>query len=361
MTAWNCTAVDIVVNNHNYARFVAQAVESALGQRYPGVSVIVIDDGSSDNSREVLEPYRDVVDLVFKECGGQASALNAGFDRCRGEVVIFLDADDTLTPQAAGLAAEAFGRNPEAARLQFRTCQVDETGREMGSAPGSAAGPPASGDLRQAELSSPFEMATVPTSANAFRTSVLRKIMPIPAKDYGRWGADYYLVHLSTLLGGVIFLPDTATRYRVHGHNAFQPSRPEMDLDRIRMEIRYQQITMGHLSRLAAQLRLDPPEPILSMSNLTLRAISLRLDPRGHPLPGDSLPVLIASAIRASARRPEVPALRRLVQVAAVAALGLAPSRLATRLAEMIVFPELRGRWAAWPNRASSNLATVRS
>ena len=63
--------------------------------------MIVVDDGSSDDSRAILADQGDDVDVVLKQNGGQASALNAGIERCKGDVVIFLDADDTLHPDAA--------------------------------------------------------------------------------------------------------------------------------------------------------------------------------------------------------------------------------------------------------------------
>jgi len=85
--------VDIVVDNFNYGRFLGEAIDSALAQTHPHVGVIVVDDGSTDESRNVLARYDDRIDVVLKENGGQASALNAGLARCSGDAVIFLDAD----------------------------------------------------------------------------------------------------------------------------------------------------------------------------------------------------------------------------------------------------------------------------
>ena len=76
--------LDIVVNNFNYARFLTAAVDSALAQRGTDVHVIVVDDGSTDDSRDLIASYGDRVTPVLKENGGQASAFNAGFLHCRG-------------------------------------------------------------------------------------------------------------------------------------------------------------------------------------------------------------------------------------------------------------------------------------
>src|SRR5215208_719446 len=85
--------VSVLISNYNYEGFLREAVNSALNQTYPNVEVVVVDDGSTDNSREVIASYRERVVPVLKENGGQASACNAGFQVSRGEIAIFLDAD----------------------------------------------------------------------------------------------------------------------------------------------------------------------------------------------------------------------------------------------------------------------------
>src|SRR6266700_1460758 len=97
----------IIIDNYNYGRFLEQAIESALNQNYLRTEVIVVDDGSTDNSREVIARYGNRILPLVKDNGGQASAFNAGFRRSHGEVVLFLDADDALFPTAAAGAVEA--------------------------------------------------------------------------------------------------------------------------------------------------------------------------------------------------------------------------------------------------------------
>src|SRR5215213_900396 len=91
--------VSVIIDNYNYGRFLREAIDSALGQTYPRVEVIVVDDGSTDDSRAVIAAYGDRVVPVLKENGGQASAFNAGFAASRGELICFLDADDTFMPE----------------------------------------------------------------------------------------------------------------------------------------------------------------------------------------------------------------------------------------------------------------------
>ncbi|MEO1182237.1 MAG: glycosyltransferase, partial [Cyanobacteria bacterium J06636_28] len=85
--------VSIVINNYNYASFVGQAIDSALNQSYENVEVIVVDDGSQDNSRDIISSYGDKIIPVFQKNGGQAAAFNAGFAHSSGDIICLLDAD----------------------------------------------------------------------------------------------------------------------------------------------------------------------------------------------------------------------------------------------------------------------------
>jgi hypothetical protein len=344
MTTGSELAVDVVVNNHNYGAYVVDAVESARAQDHARVNVVVVDDGSTDDSRDRLEAYDGTVEVLLTENRGQAAALNAGFAHCRGEVVIFLDADDVLAPFAASHAAAALAAQPRASRAHFRMRMIDADGRPLGHSRPATDQPLPHGDLRRPELAFPFDMAWPGTSGNAFRTESLRRIMPIPERSYGRWGADWYLVHLTTLLGEVVALDEAGAFYRLHGANAFEPAAPVLNLERIRREIGYQQTTAAALTRLADELNLARPDPILSLSNLALRLISRKLAPAQHPVASDRAPVLLAQACRAAARRYDVPWAVRAAMVACLAVIAASPRRLSTRLAELFVFPERRRR-----------------
>lgn len=342
MKSQQSIAIDVVINNYNYGSYVCDAVDSACQQDYPHVNVVVVDDGSTDDSRQRLRAYDGVVDLVLKDNEGQSAALNAGFARCGGDAVMFLDADDVLAPMAARRAAAVFAAEPRAARVQFRMGLIDADGRALGRTRPPPHRPMPSGDLRRAELAFPFDLTCVAMSGNAFRAGVLERVMPIPELDYGRWGADYYLVHLTTLLGVVVSLEDVGAFYRVHGRNAFEPAAPVLDLDRVRREIIYQQKTIEALSRLADELGLDRPDPILSLSNIANRIISHRLAPELHPVRDDRCTALMASAMRAAARRYDVSLLMRVLLLASLGAIAASPPPIAAKLAELLVFPELR-------------------
>jgi glycosyltransferase involved in cell wall biosynthesis len=334
--------VDVVITNHNYARFLPEAIESACEQTHPGVRVVVVDDGSTDDSREVLRRYEDRVEVVLKEQGGQASALNAGLERCRGEVLLALDADDRLRPRAAERVAAAFAADPGLSKVQFPMAIVDGEGNPTGEVkPGGHLRAPV-GDQRRAELAFPFDLPWLPGGGTGFRTEAVRRILPIPAADYPRSGADWYLVHLTALLGEAALLEEVCAEYRVHGGNAYQRDRDEIDLDHVREAIVFAAATTRSLEKLADELGLARPASILSCADLANRLVSLRLDPGRHPLPGDRRGSLLADAVRATRRRTDVSVPMKVLLVAWFALESVAPRPLAKRLAELFLFPGKR-------------------
>ncbi len=123
--------VSIVVNNYNYAQFLERAVESALRQSYAFKEIIVVDDGSTDDSRRIITRFGDRVTAVLKENEGQASTFNVGFERCRGEIVVFLDADDQLMPQAVEKAVALFD-SERVVKVHWPLLEIDSDGKELG-------------------------------------------------------------------------------------------------------------------------------------------------------------------------------------------------------------------------------------
>ncbi len=92
--------VSVVIPAYNYERYVGETVRSALGQTHPEIEVLVVDDGSTDGTGEVVRGFGDRVRYLPKENGGLGSARNYGIERARGEFLVFLDADDLLEPEA---------------------------------------------------------------------------------------------------------------------------------------------------------------------------------------------------------------------------------------------------------------------
>src|SRR5882724_345495 len=88
--------LSVLIDTYNHQRFIEQAVRSALEQDFSASEreVLVVDDGSTDGTREILRKFEPGVRVIRKENGGQASAFNVGIPECRGEIIAFLDGDD---------------------------------------------------------------------------------------------------------------------------------------------------------------------------------------------------------------------------------------------------------------------------
>jgi glycosyltransferase involved in cell wall biosynthesis len=209
--------VSIVIDNYNYGRFLRDAVESALGQHYPEVEVVVVDDGSTDGSREIIAGYGGRLVAVLKENGGQASAFNEGFAASRGEVVIFLDADDALAPTAAAEAVRVFEK-ARPVKVHWPLRVMDEQGRTTGRLwpPGRLP----DGDFRELTLRlGPSSSYSPPTSGNAWARGFLASVLPVP-EDY-RICADDYLYALAPAFGPIRRVDAAQGFYRLHGRNNY--------------------------------------------------------------------------------------------------------------------------------------------
>lgn len=333
--------VDIVVDNYNYARFLSQAIDSALGQTHSPEQVIVVDDGSTDESRDVITSYGDRVTPVFKANRGQASALNEGFCRATSDLVIFLDADDVLLPDIVERVITAAQNNADAAKIQYPMKVIDE----RGSLTAARKPPPhlslPSGDLRHRELVMPFDMTWMSTSGNAFPRWVLEDLLPIPEAKFARC-ADWYLQHLTPLFGPVVSLDDAGALYRIHGANSYAPLPGHLDMGYVRKAVLYALVTKPEIERVADNLGLARPREILSVADLANRLISKKLDPTCHPLSTDTITRLTSKGIKAASRRLDVALPMKFGFVAWFVLMAAAPRPIAQALAEGFVLPERR-------------------
>lgn len=107
-------SVDIIIPCYNAAQFLRQTLDSALAQTHGAINVTLIDDGSTDSSRQIVESYGGRVEYVYKDNGGQASARNAGIRCTTSEYVSFLDADDIILPGMIAALVNHLEQHPEA-------------------------------------------------------------------------------------------------------------------------------------------------------------------------------------------------------------------------------------------------------
>ena len=219
----------VIVNNFNYARYVAEAIDSALAQTHSLTEVVVVDDGSTDESREIIASYGGQIVPVLKENGGQASAFNAGLAASSGDLVLFLDADDALLPTAV---AEASARldDSRVVKAHWPLWEIDAAGHRSGSAVPDAL---AEGDLLEAviEEGPAGHGGNPPSSGNAWRRSFLERIFPVPEEVFRIW-ADVYLLELAPVYGRIARIEEPLGLYRLHGANRYAARPFEERLER---------------------------------------------------------------------------------------------------------------------------------
>ncbi|MDZ8064299.1 MAG: glycosyltransferase family 2 protein [Nostoc sp. DedQUE08] len=212
----NKPLASIIITNYNYERFLKEAIDSALNQNYQPLEVIVVDDGSTDDSQQIITNYGEEIIPLLKENGGQGSAFNVGFAASRGEVVCFLDADDVLLPDAIARAVELLG-DPNIVQVHWPLSAIDADGKPLGKLIPDR--PLPEGDLREAHLQGSIESYVFsPTSGNAWSRSYLEKIFPLHDIYYSL-NADAYLTFLSPFFGSIKRIAEYQALYRIHGDN----------------------------------------------------------------------------------------------------------------------------------------------
>jgi glycosyltransferase involved in cell wall biosynthesis len=263
--------VSVVVTNHNYGRFLGESLRSALSQTWPAVEVVVVDDGSTDDSRKVLRSFEGKVVAVLQDCGGQAAAAGAGLEASSGDVVIFLDADDVLLPSAAERAAVLLSA-PGVAKAHWHVETIDEQGRPLGGR--FPVDPLPAGDLREWLLDvGPGAVPFPPTSGNAWARAFLSRVMPVPEGAFAL-GLDAYLAALAPLYGRVEADQGSHSQYRLHSSSNWWGKALR---ERLQLDVERDELTRLHLAEHCRALGIDAdPERWLEAS--WFRKLALTLD-----------------------------------------------------------------------------------
>jgi glycosyltransferase involved in cell wall biosynthesis len=282
----------IIISNYNYAPFLAQAIDSALAIDWPDVEVIVVDDGSSDGSRDIVRRYGTRVIPVFQKNGGQIAAYEAGFELSRGGFIIFLDSDDLLEPQIMREAAAVWYEGVSKVQVQMRV--IDRDGRPSGSIFPPFYVVPTPQQVRRWVLST-SAYPTPPGSGNVFSRAMVCKILP--ALDRFDYAGDSYTLAAAPVLGDVVTVAKPLVRYRVHGRN--DGAMLEIDPRKFSGELRRAQNRFAFMSRLARSvgLRPEPAAIHFSLSNVPYRVSSFRLNREEHPVEKDSAWRILRDAV----------------------------------------------------------------
>lgn len=239
----------VVIDNYNYGRYIADAVDSVLAQDFPArdVEVIVVDDGSTDQSRAVLAGYGERIRVVLQKNQGQATAFNQGFAVARGEVVCLLDSDDWWRPAKLTTIAPLFDDASVGAAQHW----LEDT---------DAAGVPLPQTFRPWPkryvlddfLAGRTHFAA--TSGLAVRRRILSAALPIP-KDLFYY-LDDYLEARALFESELANVPAVLGAHRVHGGNwcaggLENPRKLELDL---RMRALFSRSVDGWLAQFGKEL-----------------------------------------------------------------------------------------------------------
>jgi glycosyltransferase involved in cell wall biosynthesis len=237
--------VSVVIPCYNQAHFLSEAIESVLSQSYPRFEIVVVDDGSTDNTSEVASSYPpEKVRLVRQENKGLSAARNAGLAESKGEYVVFLDADDRLLPEALEVGVRELEAHPQCAFVSGHIRRIAADGSPLRTPPQALNKAHIEGDhyarlLRYNYIWTPGSVMyrrTVFDSVGGFDPSVngaadydlyLRIARDYPVRHHGEVVLDYRR-HGTNMTGNpALMLKATVAvlrrqRKRVRGHERYE-------------------------------------------------------------------------------------------------------------------------------------------
>jgi len=125
----NKPTVSVIIPTYNMARYLPEAIESVLNQSFKDFEIIVVDDGSTDNTKPIIESFQDKIIYLYQSNRGESAARNLGIKKAHGEFLAFLDADDKWLPDKLNLQVEVFKNNPTIGMVACGAMGIDESGK----------------------------------------------------------------------------------------------------------------------------------------------------------------------------------------------------------------------------------------
>lgn len=208
----NNPLVSVILNNYNYADYLGEAIESVLKQTYSDYEILLVDDGSTDRSREIIEQYageHDKIIPIFKENGGQTSAFNEAFKRASGDIIALLDSDDYWYPEKLEKIVEKHKK------YRFVQHYLSNNGN---------------GIYRKVNTDINWHEVLVNygylynhsvSSSLSFSKKLIEPFFPLLNEGDMRYCADGILVMIALSLTEVGFIEEELGFYRIHGKNGF--------------------------------------------------------------------------------------------------------------------------------------------
>jgi len=321
--------ISIVVINHNYAAFLRHAIESALAQTGPAPEIIVVDDGSTDDSAAIIDSFGNQITAIFKPAGGHVSAVNAGFAATHGDIIIFLDADDILYPNCLQSITQSW--QPGDMKLQYRLDTINREGLDQHMTfpyfP-----PDLTPEVIQAQSRKFGVYPWTVSSGNAFSRVLLEALLPIDAQEIYR-SPDGFLSKMAPLFGNVRSIPDVLGAYRVHGANAWAQHDSSFRVEPIIRWLNFDKVLQARFVA-TAQSRGIPVQVRgneRSTQHLEHRLIAHRFAPIQTPYTADRTTALCLSSIRVALTAPNMSLIGRAAWTAWFLYLSIMPTAILER------------------------------
>ena len=337
--------VSVLIDTYNHERFIEEAIVSVIEQDFPASDreILVVDDGSTDRTPEIVHKFEPHVRLLRKQNGGQASAFNAGIPECKGEVIAFLDGDDWWELQKLTRVVEAFAEDASLGIVGHGIINVQRDGREQ---------------IESLRENFRFQANTIEgaqlfrrrgaflgTSRMAIRAGLLQRIGPVPARIEIQ--ADEYLFTLATALAGARILPEALTYYRLHEANSF--ILPTHDHQKLRRKQKSLEILAKRLLEKLEQFGVERPvrRAVVEYTQAGADQLRLALD-GGWPWETARTEWKIYRVVH-----PDAPLSHRVFKVAVLLGALVVPPKLFYRLqralAQSVLYRRARSRWLPVP------------
>ncbi len=217
----NLLRLSVIINNYNYGQYIEECIQSVLNQSRSADEIIIVDDGSTDNSVEIIRKFEGQVRLLTQPNGGQLSAIVTGVEAATGDFLLFLDSDDLWNPDHLETVEKVFNEYPSVDCL-FTKLQLfgnDEGPHVLNI----RKFPNRLKCSRFAAYYSNFFLGR-PTSACVFKSEVVKKVIQAckGLEDDFRICADRILINGTSLIGAEkMFIDDCTVLYRTHGENGY--------------------------------------------------------------------------------------------------------------------------------------------
>jgi glycosyltransferase involved in cell wall biosynthesis len=211
--------ISVLIDTYNHERFIEKAINSVLEQDFPVADreIIVVDDGSTDGTPQIVKRFEPNLRYIRKENGGQASAFNIGIPECRGQIIAFLDGDDYWLPRKLSRVADVLAKNPAVGFVGHAINEHLPDGQERISALANDE------KFRIQSLDSArlfrLRKSFLGTSRMTIRAEIARSILPVP--EALMFEADEYLFTLAAAMSEVVILQEALTYYVIHGSNLY--------------------------------------------------------------------------------------------------------------------------------------------